>query len=321
MKLNLEVTNCCNFNCLYCPGRISKRKKSFLEFSLARRVIRQAARTRLFSYISYSSLGEPLLHPQILGIIEESRRQGLTSALATNGSVLEKNTIMDLSNAGLDFLVIGINATTPREFRLRRANSNFTDYLSRIKKALEHCVNHLNMQVILSYISTCGMRMPIWLEILPTYTKKIKTVEFWSSYIQKNMKLDYKTNNNPTSLVLKHNLRVRNFDKEVYKIYCNIYVRFKEIELTFFPYWSKMNFKATRSCLAIERDFTVLSNGECTFCCSDIDGKIGLGNITNRPFEQIFYGQKSEIFRKLNSKKYISCGFCLESQNTRLLNP
>ena len=158
-KLNLELTNQCNFNCIYCPGCISKRGKEFIDYFLAKKVIHQVAKTNLFSDISFSSLGDPLLHPQILEIIKEAKQKDFTTFLATNGSLLNKNLILKLINTGLDFLVIGINAGSEREFQLRRSNLKFDDYLMNIVKIVQYCAGHSHIQVILSYITTKGIKI------------------------------------------------------------------------------------------------------------------------------------------------------------------
>lgn len=83
-KVYLEITNCCNLACSFCPG--TKRKKHFLtpeEFRILAEKIRPYT-----EYVYLHLMGEPLLHPQLpelLAIVEEL---GFRAMITTNGTLL-----------------------------------------------------------------------------------------------------------------------------------------------------------------------------------------------------------------------------------------
>lgn len=323
MKLNLELTNYCNFNCDYCSARISKRKKQFMDYRLAKRIIHEAAREKFFDSISFTSLGEPLLHPQAIEIIREAKRIGYITFLATNGSLLNRELILKLIKIKLDFLVLGINASCRQEFQLRHSNLNFENYLSIIKIAVKKFMNYQNIKLILSYITTQGLMVPHRLEMLSVDRQKRRIIRFWKRYLQQINKTEYSKKVENNKFVTTYQLPL-DFEGEIYRIFSNVYIRFKCLEINIVPLFKKeilsTNINFMTFCPSIEREFTILSNGECTFCCqNDFDARLKLGNIRNKTIKEVLYGKKSLILKNLNSKKHLGANFCQLCQSKKYL--
>ena len=59
--------------------------------------------------------GEPLLHPELDGIIGRIRERGAIATLITNGYLLSRDRIQRLNRAGLDHLQISIDNVLPDE--------------------------------------------------------------------------------------------------------------------------------------------------------------------------------------------------------------
>ncbi len=80
-KIYIEITNRCNFHCPFCCK--DEREKSDMD----RRTFRNIAeRIRPYTdYVYLHVLGEPLIHPQFAGIVEDARSLGLHVNLTTNG--------------------------------------------------------------------------------------------------------------------------------------------------------------------------------------------------------------------------------------------
>lgn len=78
----LELTNCCNFNCSFCPP--VTRPRQFVETKHAIRWIDQIA--ELSDGIYWHVQGEPLLHPDFTFLAHHAASRGLQVKLTTNGS-------------------------------------------------------------------------------------------------------------------------------------------------------------------------------------------------------------------------------------------
>jgi MoaA/NifB/PqqE/SkfB family radical SAM enzyme len=57
--------------------------------------------------------GEPLLHPELDGVISRIRRGGMIAGLITNGYLLTPDRVQKLNRAGLEWLQISIDNVTP----------------------------------------------------------------------------------------------------------------------------------------------------------------------------------------------------------------
>lgn len=96
MHVYLEITNCCNRKCSFCPG--TSREKIFADPSLLRT---RMEKVRFHAEILYLHvLGEPLLHPQFEEILRHCEEMEIPVNLTTNGTLLteEKQTLLLQSN-------------------------------------------------------------------------------------------------------------------------------------------------------------------------------------------------------------------------------
>src|SRR5205823_9587980 len=60
------------------------------------------------SVVAFSG-GEPMLHPELDDLIRHIRKRGMMAGLITNGYFLMPKRIVELNDAGLDFLQISID--------------------------------------------------------------------------------------------------------------------------------------------------------------------------------------------------------------------
>jgi MoaA/NifB/PqqE/SkfB family radical SAM enzyme len=155
---HLYVTDRCNLDCFYCteydnsvphPSREDLKKwiRKIKELGCIRIGLQG---------------GEPLLHPDIVEIIQYCKALDLNTSMATNGFMLTPTLIQDLENAGLDSLQISIDRMTPipstrkslktiipklellKNSKLRFSISGvlFKETLNEAKKVLDYGLSH-----------------------------------------------------------------------------------------------------------------------------------------------------------------------------------
>ena len=115
LKVQIEVTNYCNFNCPDCYTHLAKRKKGFMDLSVFK------ASLDLCNKLSIKETwlhnwGEPLLHPRLMQMVGLANKNGFSTGFTTNGYYLNTHILQELKNNGLDFLDISINAETSYNF-------------------------------------------------------------------------------------------------------------------------------------------------------------------------------------------------------------
>ena len=85
-RVYLEITNCCNLACSFCPG--TTRRAAFLtvaQFTHLAGALRGQTR-----FLYFHVMGEPLLHPDLPELLDVAGRMGFRVVLTTNGTLLPK---------------------------------------------------------------------------------------------------------------------------------------------------------------------------------------------------------------------------------------
>lgn len=85
-KIYIEITNCCNLSCPFCPPTI--RKKEFMTKEHFLFILDQIKNYTDYIYLHVK--GEPLLHPDINEFIDLAYEKGFQINLTTNGTLLDR---------------------------------------------------------------------------------------------------------------------------------------------------------------------------------------------------------------------------------------
>ncbi len=101
----------CNLSCAYCNEYDDYSKPVPAETMFGRIEKLHSLGTTIITI----SGGEPLLHPELDGIIAAIRRRGIIAGMITNGYLLTAERIQQLNRAGLDHLQISIDNVRPDE--------------------------------------------------------------------------------------------------------------------------------------------------------------------------------------------------------------
>jgi MoaA/NifB/PqqE/SkfB family radical SAM enzyme len=129
---NIAVTNACNAKCGFCNFAAGKipfahlRSLDAAQFSDALDILHQ----RDIRYLSFFG-GEPLLHPELPGLIARSVAKGMGTAIITNGWLLPTR-LDQLADAGLRTVYVSIDAA---DIATHEANRSLTGLGERIRKA------------------------------------------------------------------------------------------------------------------------------------------------------------------------------------------
>ena len=86
-KIYIEITNCCNLKCKFCPE--SNRKKEFMSVDNFEEIIK-----KIHKYTNLVCLhvkGEPLLHSKLADILNMLEKYNLKANITTNGTLIKEN--------------------------------------------------------------------------------------------------------------------------------------------------------------------------------------------------------------------------------------
>jgi radical SAM protein with 4Fe4S-binding SPASM domain len=136
LYLDVEPTNVCMFDCLFCARQQMKRPLGYMNMDMCEEICRQA---ELFGCmgIRYLRWGEPLMHPRIDEMVEIAKDHNLLTHITTNGYMLAEPMCHRLIDAGLDSIIISLQGTTGEEYN----NVRNTDVYNKIEGNIEQLMS------------------------------------------------------------------------------------------------------------------------------------------------------------------------------------
>lgn len=135
LELAIEITNHCNADCIMCPRQKMKREKGFMDFALFKKIVDEIKDYAELVFLHFA--GEPLLHPELIRMINYCGQIGLMTAFSTNAMLLDVDMSEKLIRSPLNFLVISFDGTTKRTYEKIRRKSSFEQTRSNIQKFLK----------------------------------------------------------------------------------------------------------------------------------------------------------------------------------------
>ena len=228
--------------------------------------------------------GEPLLHPNLEGILKILEKYNLQANITTNGTLIkEKLEIIRKSKA-----VRQINFSIHSIMQNEKIDK---EYLKNIFESVEALEN-----IMISY--------RLW------NLKNIKQNDINNEIIEEIEKY-YNI----------QNLKEKLMKNEFIKIKENLFIN-QDIEFTW-PNINNANIIEKGRCLALKEQVAILVDGTVVPCCLDNNGDIPLGNILEEKLENILNKPKTATIKKnfeygiITCKLCRTCGFLKRLENKR----
>jgi len=106
--IQIETTNRCNFSCEMCPRSLHKLPAEDMPLDTFVELVDRLSLPP-GSLITLFGLGEPLMHGEILAMVQEVKRRGYEAAFTTNGVLLSDAVIGGILASSLDYLRISVD--------------------------------------------------------------------------------------------------------------------------------------------------------------------------------------------------------------------
>ena len=132
--IHFSVTGCCDqvcVGCFYSARSGSEVQPEHVPWELFQRVVEEAGRQKVFQMALGG--GEPLLHPQIVEMVQLARKHHVVANLTTNGNRLDRDLAQALREAGLGQAQVSLNGASPE------ANSSTRPNFGRALAAMKAC--------------------------------------------------------------------------------------------------------------------------------------------------------------------------------------
>lgn len=120
IQLHLETNGVCNAACVFCiyPSEENRKlPKIPMPMDLYRKIVDDAATISQITQVAYAGLAEPLLDPCIVARVAYARqhRPDWRLEMYTNGVSLTPARFEQLKAAGLDIIVVSLNAASAEQ--------------------------------------------------------------------------------------------------------------------------------------------------------------------------------------------------------------
>lgn len=287
--LSIEPTTSCNLRCPECPSglRSFTRPTGMLEFSLFKIAIEQSKNHLTYLHLYFQ--GEPYLHPHFTEMVSYADKAGIFTATSTNAHYLTEENVNKTLTSGLRQLIVSMDGITQEIYQDYRVGGK----LLKVKEGLS---------LLLEKRRLSGLKFPrIILQFLVTGKNEhqIPALKDWSS----SLGVD--------ELQLK-SIQVYNFEdgsplipkEEKY----SRYVLGKNGK------W-KLKKRIENKCWRMWQGAVITWDGKMVPCCFDKDASHVMGNLQEKPIQEIWKDVQYDKFRQqlLRDRSQIDiCKNCTE---------
>jgi MoaA/NifB/PqqE/SkfB family radical SAM enzyme len=137
-KLYIEPTNQCNLDCVTCVRHNWREPMGMMSGAVWARLAEGLRSITPPPTVFFGGFGEPLFHPDIVGMVAEARAAGARVELITNATLLTPALSRELINAGLGLLWVSLDGASPESYadiRLGASLPRIIENLGHFQKA------------------------------------------------------------------------------------------------------------------------------------------------------------------------------------------
>jgi MoaA/NifB/PqqE/SkfB family radical SAM enzyme len=289
-RIHLEITNRCNFSCVFCPDSLMTRKRGDMDEDLAKSALDQIADLDLAEKTTLHVMGEPLLHPRLFNILDHAASRGVAIGLTTNGALLTSSVIRALAERDLHQIDISLQTPDEASFHATRGTRmNFDKYRRGLLDLLAECRGRPSAPIFKIRVMTTrfagNMRQVLGIpNFLGTGPALRSTILEWARLIYERLDLDPAALEKLPKLVNKIGVFAWNVIEISPKIFIETYVltdwgnAFADGEVIEAGHGH---------CFGMRDHFAILWSGDVVLCCIDFDGCTSFGNIKESSLAEI----------------------------------
>lgn len=309
INLEINVTNVCNQNCIWCTYKYLHKNPETLSKEDVLKILNDARRLKIKS-ITWTGGGEPSVHKHLKNFIKTAALYGFCQGIHTNGLLLDEE-LIDLICMHFTYVRISLDATCCKTYESchQVSGKNFYTVVDNIKKIVKK-KKSLNSNL------TVGISFLVGKENYKEIKRATETSkDLGVNYIQYKPVVDYNMDNN------FYTKRIWNKIQKSFKSIKNMETNEFKIRILDYKFNKLQNYKKTySSCWGCKVLSSIGANGSVDLCCA-LKGneKFSLGNIKQHSFYDIW--QSDNIEKILAMTDISKCPpLCKGEEINRLIN-
>jgi MoaA/NifB/PqqE/SkfB family radical SAM enzyme len=321
-RVHIELTNVCDFNCVFCPKSEMKRKYGYMDTALAKRIIKELHENDICDKITFHVMGEPTLHPDFFEILSYAENAGIKVGLTTNGGGLGGETGKRLLDYDLYQLDISLQTPDEASFALRKAGAlTFGQYLNGVLDFFSlYKARHENTIFKFRFLNTRFRKKDMEkatgeVKVISSTDELRNIIGQWAGRIYDILGVGQAGRD----AAMRHIKKLVSYKWNVVEAYPNIFFETYVLE----DWGHAFNDKKIRDawggyCFGMRDHFSILHNGDVALCCIDFDGRTKMGNLHESSLHEILssdeLGKIIEGFRRFKVV-HPYCKQCLGSKS------
>jgi radical SAM protein with 4Fe4S-binding SPASM domain len=267
----IEITNTCNLACEFCPGTL--RAAKFMDPQTFDTILSRlgANATHLYFHV----LGEPLLHPHLVQLLDIADEHKKLVNLTTNGIFISEKGLQIMGMPALRQVTFSLHSFVPG-------------------KQIASVESYLN--AIIRFAREASKKHSICLRLLDINAQadNAKGMALIRA-IEKGFGLNFSLSE---KLIGQTGVEIDN------NIFVNLVRRFS------WPDLNNPDFGDTGFCLGLREQIAVLVDGTVVPCCLDRNGDIALGNILLQTMDEIVWSKRAQGMVKGFSQRKVTEMLC-----------
>lgn len=271
--IDVELTNCCNFKCCFCPTgtKSMQRVKGFMSDAVIEALINNIEKYNIPA-VRFIRWGEPTMHPRYIETIEKIKNIGAAVHMNTNGSLLDETQIKKLIDIGLDSIKFSFQGADEGTYNEMREGGDYNRLL----------------EIVRLMYQLRGDNLYPYIQITTTLTGE--TIEQINNF--KYDIGDYCDYYNIGYTKLNHlNVDDMKIDEE------------EKEKIRQLQQHEKIHHVHMEVCPEAFDKLSINWNGDVTLCCGDYDGYLVIGNILDMDIKQLFNSNAANQYRDIIVEK------------------
>lgn len=300
LTIDLEVTARCNAVCSFCPRDAMPDTRTHVSLETVRALadnLRNGPRRQ----VVLCGIGESLLHPKLIEIVEILKEAGAFMAMTSNGALMTEKKFLQLIKAGVLSFNFSINSATAETHKEVMGMKNFEKVMKNIKRTIELKKEHNFPAKIHASFVVCETNEEEVFDFVDQW-RDSGVDQVWLHPI-----------NNRAGLL---GIGTKSSDMERFSI------RYKDDPMVAVDIFKDHEEKENLCKIAKSLAF-ISSNGEMRLCAMDYKRLTSHGNINQKSLQQMHFEKLLDFVRGEYDDFCQGCDFCpggIKAKSKELVN-
>ena len=290
-RVHIELTNVCDFNCVFCPKSEMKRTYGYMETELAKRIITDLRDNNICEKITFHVMGEPTLHKDFFDILDHAEMRRMPVGLTTNGGGLGGGKGKRLLDYDLHQLDISLQTPDERSFAYRKAGAmTFESYLEGILGFFRsYHERHPDTVFKFRFLNTRFRKKSMErrigrVDVISSTRDLRKTISLWAGRIYDLLKVQEEVRRT----AMKKIEDITAYKWNVIEVCKNVFFETYVLD----DWGHAFDAEGIREawagyCFGMRDHFAILYNGDVVLCCMDFEGNTKVGNLHDSSLKAI----------------------------------